>query len=239
MALRPRPFRPPHLAVSAHTCGCGSGVRGVQARHAAEYPHATENGLPPAQPCRGGDALSEGGLPRRPKGVGWRCRGDLQLAVGSGCHSWAPGNRLSPCLSSAYSRVASGSGTRGFSSPSGKRLPLSRLFHWPSVRSVLVPDLATGMLGSDWPGLGHVPAPVMGERTGLCKSQVLRELGEEATQEKSGGCSREPDRPRPAHPPHRLGGGGSDRPQAVFFSCDEKSGANLSSGYTKCSVSAC
>lgn len=153
MALRPRHFRPPHMAVSAHTCGCGSGVRGVQARHAAEYPHATENGLPPAQPCRGGDALSEGRLPRRRKGIGWRCRGNLELAVGSSCHSWAPGNRLSPCLSSAYSRVASGSGTRRLAVPVGRGCPSPGCFIGPASApcwSLIWPQGCWALIGQAW-----------------------------------------------------------------------------------------
>lgn len=53
-------------------------------------------------------------------------------------------------------------------------------FHWPSLGYMLVPDpatAATGMQGSDWPGLGHVPTAALGERVGPSKSQVLREFG--------------------------------------------------------------
>ena len=99
--------------------------------------------------------------------------------------------RFLPCCIGTFSSLGSGTiesvpAERGSLSPS-----CSNNRHWSSLGSMLVPDPSTGMQGSDWPGLEHVPTQVMGERAGPCSSQVLRDLGKGHPKRKVEGCYRE------------------------------------------------
>lgn len=108
---------------------------------------------------------------------------------------------ISPYLSSAFLHGAScwqvlylGLWHQRVSSPRGKRLPLSQLFQQclgscftgPAEApcwSLIWPQGCRALIGRP----GACATPVMGERAGLCKSQVRREFGEEPSQEKSRG----------------------------------------------------
>lgn len=115
---------------------------------------------------------------------------------------------LSSMLCGAFSSLGAGavelvSAERGSLPP---RCSKDRLVcHWSSLCPMLAPDPATGMQGSDGPGLERGPTQVVGGRAGPCRSQVLSSLGGGTPREKwravVGRWEWVLGRPRPGRPP--------------------------------------